>query len=51
MIKVERHRVCLHSAVSFFIAMKTYEEFKKLFANADEKKIAVLDGLIEEAYD
>ena len=41
----------MHSAVSFFIAMKTVEEFKSLFANADEKKIAVLSGLMEEAYD
>lgn len=31
--------------------MKTVEEFKSLFANADEKKIAVLSGLMEEAYD
>ena len=35
----------------FFVAMKTFEEFKSLFANADEKKIEVLSGLIEEAYD
>ena len=40
----------MHSAVSFFIAM-TLEEFKSLFTDADEKKIAVLGGLIEEAYD
>lgn len=35
----------------FFIAMKTLKEFKSLFANADEKKIAVLEDLMEEAYD
>lgn len=31
--------------------MKKFEEFKKLFSDADEKKIAVLTGLIEEAFD
>lgn len=29
----------------------TFEEFQKQFEDADEKKRAVLSGLIEEAYD
>ena len=53
MLKVERHRCLrLHSAVFFCLRyMETLEEFKKLFANADEMKIRILSGLIEEAYD
>ena len=31
--------------------MGTLEEFKSLFAKADEQKIRILSGLIEEAYD
>ena len=31
--------------------MQSFEEFKALFENADETKLAVMSGLIEEAYD
>lgn len=31
--------------------MQSLEEFRSLFENADETKLAVMSGLIEEAYD
>lgn len=31
--------------------MESLEEYKALFGQADETKLAVMDGLIEEAYD
>lgn len=34
-----------------FNAMDTFEDFKKLFENADETRLCVMSGLIEEAYD
>ena len=34
-----------------FNVMSDYEEFIKLFENADETKLKVMQGLIEEAFD
>lgn len=51
MSEVERHRLADLLTVSFFIAMVDTTDFTKLFEDADEKKLAVMSGLIEEAQD
>ena len=51
--EVERHRYCVMQSRCLFLlkAMSEYEEFVKLFENADETKLKVMQGLIEEAFD
>ena len=49
--EVERHRLANVLTVFFFIALADNTDFAKLFENADETKLAVMSGLIEEAND
>ena len=52
MSEVERHRNCVEqSRCLFLFNAMNYEEFIKLFENADETKLNVMKGLIEEAFD
>ena len=37
--------------MSFFVKAMELEHFTKLFANADETRLKVMEGLIEEAFD